>query len=100
MAAQDRDLMRLFSDAPEDRSRPTAASFLRRIRKDVCREVGYWTGEYPYTIDRVMEDMIRRCRQLRLRLVGPEPRTTLDFTILLTVQTMNFLHSGRHRVAL
>ena len=23
-----------------------------------------------------------------------------DFTVVLTVQTMNYLHSGRHRVAL
>ena len=26
--------------------------------------------------------------------------TKLDFTIMLTVQTMNYLHSGGHRVAL
>ncbi len=96
----DRDLLRLFSDAPGDRGRPTAAGFLRKVRKDVCREVAYWTGEYQYTIDRVMEDMIRRCQQLKLRMAGPPQRVTLDFTILLTVQTMNFLHSGRHRVAL
>jgi hypothetical protein len=44
--------------------------------------------------------MIRRCDELDLRLKYPEARTKLDFTILLTVQTMNYLHSGRHRVAL
>ena len=34
-------------------------------------------------------------------MVGPEDQTKLDFAIiLLTVQTMNYLHSGRHRVAL
>jgi hypothetical protein len=27
-------------------------------------------------------------------------RAKLDFLVLLTVQTMNYLHSGRHRVAL
>ncbi len=37
---------------------------------------------------------------LHLRLAGPEERVKLDFIVLLTVQTMNFLHSGRHRVAL
>ncbi len=35
-----------------------------------------------------------------LRLAAPEERTKLDFLVLLTVQTMNYLHSGRHRVAL
>jgi hypothetical protein len=29
-----------------------------------------------------------------------EEQTKSDFTALLTVQTMNYLHSGRHRVAL
>ena len=32
--------------------------------------------------------------------VYPEDRTKLDFTMLVTVQTMNYLHSGRHRTAL
>ena len=38
--------------------------------------------------------------ELDLRLMYPEDRTKVDFTIMLTVQTMNYLHSGRHRVAL
>ena len=58
------------------------------------------TGEYQYTIDQVIENMIRRANEMNLRLVGPEDRTKLEFTIMLTVQTMNYLHSGRHRVAL
>jgi hypothetical protein len=44
--------------------------------------------------------MITRCHELNLRLKYPEARTKLDFTMLVTVQTMNYLHSGRHRVAL
>jgi hypothetical protein len=62
--------------------------------------VAGWTGEYQYTIDKVLEEMIARCAQLNLRLDRREEDATLDFTILLTVQTMNYLHSGRHRVAL
>ncbi|HEU5393691.1 MAG TPA: putative zinc-binding metallopeptidase [Candidatus Methylomirabilis sp.] len=96
----DRDLRRLFSDAPAARSGVAAAAFLRRIRKEVRRKVASWTGEYQYTIDRVLEDIIARCGELDLRLAGPEEQAKLDFTILLTVQTMNYLHSGRHRVVL
>jgi len=96
----DRDLRRLFSNAPEFARNMTAARFLNRIRKEVRRKVADWTGGYQYTIDQVLEDMIERCRELNLRLIGPEDKTKLDFTVLLTVQTMNYLHSGRHRVAL
>lgn len=96
----DRDLRRLFSDAPAFASNIPAARFLKRVRSEVRRKVAGWTGEYQYTIDRVLEDMIERCRELNLRLAVPEDQAKLDFTVLLTVQTMNYLHSGRHRVAL
>jgi hypothetical protein len=96
----DRDLQRLFSAAPEYASHPRASRFIQRMRRDVRRLVAEWTGSYQYTIDQVIEDMITRCNELNLRLKYPEDRTKQDFTILLTVQTMNHLHSGRHRVAL
>ena len=96
----DRDLRRLFTAAADARGTMTAARFLGRVRKDVCRKVARWTGEYQYTIDRVFDDMIARCRELNLRLTTPEDQAKLEFTVLLTVQTMNYLHSGRHRVAL
>ena len=95
-----RDLRRLFSDAPEYRQNPKASRVIHRIRRDVRRLVAEWTGSYQYTIDRVIEDMVTRCDELNLHLKYPLDRTKLDFTMLLTVQTMNYLHSGRHRVAL
>jgi hypothetical protein len=96
----DRDLRRLFSDAPEFGQHMTAAQFLIRLRRPVRKLVGSWTGIYQYTIDQVFEDMIERCRQLNLRLAVPEEQARVEFTVLLTVQTMNYLHSGGHRVAL
>ena len=77
----------------------TAATFLRRFRKEVRRKVAAWTGEYQYTIDQVLEDMIHRCHELGLRLPVAEDQAKLDFTILLTVHTMTYLRSGRHKVA-
>jgi hypothetical protein len=96
----DRDLRRLFSDAEEHRRNRKASRFIHAIRRDVRRLVAEFTGSYQYTIDRVIEDMIARSDELGLRLKYPDDRTKLDFTILVTVQTMNYLHSGRHRVAL
>ena len=34
--------------------------------------VSKWTGEYQLTLDAVLDDMIVRCRDLKLRAVGPE----------------------------
>ena len=96
----DRDLRRIFSDAPEYASNITAAQFVARIRRPVRRVVASWTGIYQYTIDQVIEDMIARCRELKLRLAVSEEQARHEFTVLLTVQTMNHLHSGGHRLFL
>lgn len=96
----DRDLRRLFSDAEEYCDNITAAQFIGRIRRPMRQLVASWTGIYQYTIDRVLEQMIRRCQELKLRLAVPEEQAYYEFTVLLTVQTMNYLHSGRHRVAM
>lgn len=95
----DPDLKRLFSDAPAYADKMAAATFLKRFRKEVRRKVAAWTGEYQYTIDQVLEDMIQRCHELGLHLPIPEEQAKLDWTILLTVHTMNYLRSGRHKVA-
>jgi hypothetical protein len=96
----DRELRRLFSDAPEHAHNMSAVQFLSRIRRPVRRLVASWTGIYQYTIDKVFEDVSTRCRELKLRLAVPEDQARQEFTVFLTVQTMNYLHSGHHRVAL
>ncbi|MEX0745495.1 MAG: putative zinc-binding metallopeptidase [Phycisphaeraceae bacterium] len=96
----DADLTRLFSTDGRFSTRPTAASFLRRIRPELRDTVADWTGTPPYTIDQVLRDMIDRCRELKLRLAKPEQQTRTEAMIMVSVQTMNFLHSGQHRVAL
>jgi hypothetical protein len=96
----DRDLRRLFSDALEYAQHPTAAGYLARIRTEVRRRTWRWSGVYQYTIDQVLKDIIARCRELNLRLTLSEEATKLEFTALLMRQTTDYLHSGRHRVAL
>jgi len=61
--------------------------------------VAKWTGVYQYTIDQALSDMIERCRELGLRVAVPDEQAKLEFTIALTVQTMNYLHGGRHQIA-
>jgi hypothetical protein len=94
------DLRNLFSDSPEYSKNPSAARFLGRIRKEVRGTVASFTDTYQYTIEQLIEKIIRRCRELNLRLTDSEETTKTEFMVFLTVQTMNYLHSGRHRVAL
>ncbi len=96
----DRDLRRLFSDLPQHAGFPKATTFLRRLRPILRRAVSQWTGEYQYTIDQVLSEMIVRCRELNLRLHRPADEVERNALIMLTIQTMNYLHDGHHRLAL
>ncbi len=96
----DRELLRLFSDAPEFARRTSAAVFLRRHRNELLQVVAEWTGQYKYTIDQVLREMIERCAALKLRVHLPERVAKRNAQVMLTVQTMNYLHRGHHKIAL
>ena len=96
----DQDLQKLFSNAPAHAKNPPASRFLNRTSRGICQLVSRWTGEYQYRIDQILNEMIKRCDALELHLTTPPHRAMIDFSVLLTVQTMNYLHGGRHRIAL
>lgn len=93
----DADLRRLFSDHPLHRRRQAASTFLRRHRTEIRTLVAKWTGEYKYTLDQVLGNIIGRCGHLRLRVVGGERQLLTDFSVLLTVKTMHFLYEQGRR---
>ena len=53
--------------------------------------------ENELTFDAVLEDMIARCRKLKLRAVGPERELVMEFTVLLTAKTMQVLFGPSKR---
>jgi hypothetical protein len=59
--------------------------------------VARWTGENQLTLDAVLDDMILRCRELDLRVVGSERKLVTDFTVLLTAKTMHALFGPSRR---
>lgn len=96
----DRELQRLFADPSEHNGRVSAASFVRRHRVEFRRVISRWTGQYQYTIDQLLGDMINRCRELNLRLDRPEDEVVRDAIVMITAQVMHSLHEGHHRFAL
>jgi len=93
----DRDLLRIFSDDPRHHRSPAASAFLRNNRTRIRRMVSKWTGEYQLTLDAILDDMIGRCRELKLRAVGPERALRMEFTVLLTAKTVHSLCSPSRR---
>ena len=98
----DHDLNRLFSAKSSNKQvrGSSAAVFLQQNRGELSRVVAQWTGEYRYNVSQVLREMIERCRELELRVTGPAAEVKQRAMVMLTVQTMNYLHGGHHRVAL
>ncbi|HQU42225.1 MAG TPA: putative zinc-binding metallopeptidase [Pirellulales bacterium] len=96
----DRGLRRLFSPSPGRITQETAAEFLRRTREELRRVVADMSGEHEYTVDQVLQDLILRCRQLRLYRHQPQRKSEEEAAALLALHTRNYLENGQHRFAL
>jgi hypothetical protein len=93
----DRELKRIFSDDPAHRNAPAAAAVLRRNRAKIRHSVARWTGEYPVALDLALDDMIDRCRVLKLRAPASEERIRLELTALLSTKAVSSLYSASRR---
>jgi Putative zinc-binding metallo-peptidase len=93
----DRDLRRVFADGVEHRRSRAAAPFLRRNRAKIRQMVARWTREYQPALDAVLDDMIARTRELKLKAVGSERQLLADFTLLLMARTVDSLYSPSRR---
>jgi len=99
-ASYERNLYRLFSAEPRHHSMPSAAQFLRRIQREICDVVARGTGVHQYTINHIVRRMIVRCRELNLRMTLPEDEIRELSIVTLTMQVMQVLRTGYHRIPL
>ncbi len=98
-AFYDRDLERVFSGRPTGRKRRrSAAALLRGNTPELCQLCAHGTGEHPYFIEQLIQEMVRRCREMKLYVDAPERQVMLDVAVLITVVTVNYLHKGHHKV--
>jgi len=93
----DRELHRLFSSDPKFRNRQAASTFLRKNRTKIRQMVAKWTGEHQFTLDSMLDDVIDRCRELKLRAVGDERQLRMNFIVLLTAKTVHSLYGPKRR---
>jgi len=99
-ASYDRNLYRIFSSEPRYIANPSAAEFLRRNSRDICRLVAHGTGVHQYTVNHILRDMIERCRELNLRVPIPEEHARLLCIVAVTTQAMQVVATGYHRIPL
>jgi hypothetical protein len=96
----DAQLRRIFGGRIGSHEGSRAASFLSRARKELRRRVATNTGVYQYTVDRVLEDILDRCRELDLRVSNPPAEVEDELVSLLTTVTLEHLRQRRYRFAL
>lgn len=99
-ASYDRDLSRIFSNDPQHESNQSATALLRRIRGEVRQAVAEGTGVHTYAVDQLIKQMMDRTTELKLRVAGPADVATQRVLVMLTVQTMNVVQAGYHRIPL
>jgi len=87
----DAPLLRVFAAEGAPPGAELAARFLVRHRGALRRHVGAVTGQHPYLISQVLNDLKLRCRKLGLRVVRSEEETLLKGVALVTVLTLDFL---------
>lgn len=96
----ERNLYRIFSTESRHQPSASAAQFLRHIRRDVAGIVARGTGVHHYTINFIVRHMIVRCRKMNLHLTMPEEEARELTIITLTMQVMQVLRAGYHRIPL
>jgi hypothetical protein len=99
-ASYERNLYRVFSAAPRRSSLPSAAQFLRHYRTEISGIVAQGTGVHRYTVNHIVKHMIVRCRELNLRVPVPEEEARQLVLVALTLQIMQVLRTGYHRIPL
>jgi hypothetical protein len=93
----DKDLREIFSEAPGRSRSPSAADFIRQNRAKLRQTVSRQTGEYQLALDAVLDDMIARCREMKLCAVGPAARLRRDLVMLMTAKMVHSLYSPARR---
>jgi hypothetical protein len=88
----DRDLLRLFTDRSRYRDREAASAFIRRVRAEVVEVVMPWVGEYSYHLQHVLVEMIGRCQELNLRVLGRDPPLKRALGIVLAKYTTDAVY--------
>ncbi|MAE94375.1 MAG: hypothetical protein CL910_06915 [Deltaproteobacteria bacterium] len=90
----DEPLQRIFSGDPMFAHRERATRFLIRHYNGLRNRVASITGQHPYLIKQVFNELLRRCGSLNLRLTRPPAESRVDVAVLLTTLTMTFLYGG------
>jgi hypothetical protein len=97
--AFDIELRKIFSQKSRKDS-PPAYKFLMRIRSGIRRSVSEILDIPQYTVDQLLNELIKRSMRLNLFLKLSEEEAAKRILIIVTAQIINLLNSGYYRIPL
>ena len=97
----DSEMIRLFKGYNGNAvRRRSAAAFLKKYHAELCEICARGTGMYPYDIAQILQDMIVRCREMKLSISRSEEELKMDVAIFIVMQALNYRQRISHRIAL
>ena len=91
----DSDLRAIFGNgAPGDEP---AAKMMRRHRAALITSLVKWTGQRKYTVDMLVNRLMKRCQTLKLRAPRDSARLQFDLTAYLAGMVTNHLYTGKFK---
>jgi hypothetical protein len=79
------------------RNLPLASEIVKKYKKDILNDVAKWTGEKKHIIGNLLDVIIARCRNLKLRVRDDEYLAILGISTYITVLVMNYSYTGGFR---
>ena len=93
----DRELRKMFPVDARKMSAPHASSVIRKNRARIIRAVAKKTGEFPLALDAAIDDMITRCKALKLRSPRSEQTVRSEITAMLSSKAIHTHYSTTRR---
>jgi hypothetical protein len=95
----EQQLRKIFPAAANEKNE-RADAFVRRQRREAINTVVFWTSESRYRINLTLEDMIRRCEELKLYCGRDDAQNRIALIASLVMLYMGSLRSGMSRLAI
>jgi hypothetical protein len=91
----DADLRRIFLNASQAPACEPAPLFVHRHYREIVGRITYWTSEPPSVVRSLIDHVIRRSRDLDLRVGGLEASTLIELTAFGTAVAMQYREARR-----
>jgi len=71
-----------------------AANLIRKYKKDILNNIAKWSGEKKYTINKLIDALVKRSRELKLSTQKSEEIIVLEVVSYITTLVVNYQYTG------